>query len=457
MITVAANVATLFDRISARSSATVLWAERREVSGQELLSEVQAWENRLSDARVGAGSICAFSGDYSLATVSLMLALLRMAAVSVPLGLRGARDGREFSALAGAEWDIDSQSGRVISLPDNEVSRHPLYGALRTHGHPGLVVFTSGSTGRPKAIVHDMDRVTGKFRIERPGWRTVLFLLIDHFGGVNTLLSALAHGGVGVCLENRSAEGVCRTIQESRADLLPTTPSFLSVLVAAGNWRHYDLSSIRLITYGAEPMPESTLRRSHEIFPSATFKQTYGLSELGVLRSSSPDPSSLWLRLGGDGFETRVVDGILHIRSASSMLGYLNAPSPIDADGWMNTGDLVEERNGLMRFLGRRTEVINVGGEKVYPAEVESVLMEAPNVAEATVYPIRHSLLGQVVGARVAITIPESSQKASSRLREHCRAKLPKYKVPMRIEIADLESLSSERAKKIRSSGDAPS
>lgn len=456
-MTSGANVATLFDRISARSNAAVLWTMRREVSGRALLSEVQAWEARLSDARVGAGSVCAFSGDYSLATVSLMLALMRIAAISVPLGLRGERDRRELSALAGVEWDIDSQTGRVVSLPGNDVSSHPLYGGLRRLGHPGLVVFTSGSTGKPKAIVHDMDRVTGKFRVSRPAWRTILFLLIDHFGGVNTLLSSLADGGVGVCLESRGAEGVCRTIQESRADLLPTTPSFLSILVASGMWRTHDLSSIRLITYGAEPMPASTLQRSQEIFTSAIFKQTYGLSELGVLRSSSPDPSSLWLRLGGDGFETRVVDGILHIRSASSMLGYLNAPSPIDADGWMNTGDLVEERDGLVRFLGRRTEVINVGGEKVFPVEVESVLMDAPNVAEATVYPIRHSLLGQVVGARVALTTTESSQEASSRLREHCRAKLPKYKVPMRIEIADLESLTSERAKKLRVSGDAPS
>ncbi|WP_368853906.1 AMP-binding protein, partial [Streptobacillus notomytis] len=75
------------------------------------------------------------------------------------------------------------------------------------------------------------------------------------------------------------------------------------MLIGSGLWRKYDLSSIRLITFGAEPMPPATLRRVREVFPNAALKQTYGLSELGVLRSSSPDPESLWIRIGGDGFE----------------------------------------------------------------------------------------------------------------------------------------------------------
>jgi long-chain acyl-CoA synthetase len=277
-----------------------------------------------------------------------------------------------------------------------------------------------------------------------------MFLMMDHFGGVNTLLSTLAYGGVAICVEQRSPEAVCRAIARGRAELLPTTPTFLNMIIASGAWRHHDLSALRLITYGTEPMPEATLRRIREVFPQAALKQTYGLSELGVLHSQSPDPGSLWLRIGGKGFETRVVDGMLHIRSESSMVGYLNAPSPIDADGWMNTGDVVEEQNGLIRFVGRASEVINVGGQKVFPMEVESVLLGASNVIEATVFGVRHPLLGQAVRAIVSLAEPEAEEALAERLKDHCRARLAKYKVPLRFDVADPESHVSERAKKRR-------
>src|SRR5690606_30667815 len=107
-------------------------------------------------------------------------------------------------------------------------------------------------------------------------------------------------------------------------------PTFLNFLIASRVYAAHDLSSVELITYGTELMPEATLKQVSEIFPNATLKQTYGLSELGVLRSESRDSGSLWLKVGGSGFETKVVDGILWIRSEANMVGYLNAPSPFD-------------------------------------------------------------------------------------------------------------------------------
>src|SRR5262249_55147607 len=152
------------------------------------------------------------------------------------------------------------------------------------------------------------------------------------------------------------------------------------------------------------------LQRIASAFPDVELKQTYGLSELGVLHSQSADRDSLWLRVGGQGFETRVDNGVLHIRSASRMVGYLNAPDAIDDDGWMNTGDPVDERAGMLRFLGRESQVINVGGQKVFPAEIEDVLLEAPNVSEATVYGRQHALLGQAVCARVSLLTGEDPE-----------------------------------------------
>lgn len=442
------HVDLLFERLRGRAAQPVLWERGREIPAGELLRHSEALESRLRAQGVGPGTVAGFSGDYGLANVALFLALFRLRAIAVPFSEGAAAERGMLAAEARMESWIDAGSGNVERT--GAAADHTLVQQLRALGHPGLIVFTSGSSGKPKAILHDVERVAAKFAAERRGWRMVLFLLMDHFGGFNTLLACLSHGGLGVCSTGRTPDEICAAIADARADLLPTTPTFLSLLIASGAAQRHDLSSIRLVTYGAEPMPESTLRRLPSLFPNAEFKQTYGLSELGVLHSASPDKRSLWLRVGGEGFETRVVDGTLHIRSASSMLGYLNAPSPIDAEGWMNTGDLVEEHDGLIRVIGRVSDVINVGGQKVFPVEVESVLQEHPGVVEATVHAARHPVLGQAVAAKLTLAEGVEPQAAVASLRAFCRERLQKYKVPMRFEIVGLEEHGNDRGKKVR-------
>ena len=111
------------------------------------------------------------------------------------------------------------------------------------------------------------------------------------------------------------------------------------------------------MTYGTEVMPESTLKQFHELFPKVLLLQTYGLSEVGILRSKSKSSDSLWVKVGGEGFETRVVDGMLEIKAKSAMLGYLNAESPFTEDGWFKTGDAVEVDGEYIRILGRKSEM----------------------------------------------------------------------------------------------------
>ena len=224
----------------------------------------------------------------------------------------------------------------------------------------------------------------------------------------------------------------------------------MNLLIASGVWQRYDLSSLELITYCTELMPEATLERVRTMFPRAAVKQTYGLSELGVLRSASPEEASTWLRIGGEGFETKVVDGVLWIRSQSSMVGYLNHPNPFDEDGWMCTGDEVEVKGDLLRFVGRQSEIINVGGQKVFPAEVEGVLLEAENVREATVFGVSHIVLGQVLCARISVVHAEDKDALTLRLRAFCKARLSKHKVPVKIDVVDMDAHSSQRHKKIR-------
>ncbi len=444
------GVDQLVARMRERANAQAIDGDFGALTYDELLAASDLWMRRLQENGIGSGKVCGYVGDYSPETIALFLSLIRLGAIAVPLTREVEHELPRYQDIAGLEWLVRFDGNAGIISARGGLSANPLIEQFRKLGHPGLLVFTSGSTGEPKGILHDMQRVIAKFASQRRGWRTLLFLMMDHFGGLNTLLSVLAHGGVAICTERRTPDNVCNTIMRARAELLPTTPTFLNLILASGAWQRHDLSSVRLITYGTEPMQETTLKRVLEIFPQAKLKQTYGLSELGVLHSQSPDPKSLWLRIGGPGFETRVVDNVLHIRSASSMFGYLNAPHPIDADGWMNTGDLVEEADGLIRFLGRKSEIINVGGQKVFPTEVEAVLLGADNVTDASVFGVRHPLLGQAVRARVSLAKSELPAEVSERLKEHCRARLAKYKVPLFFEIVDLKEQVTERVKKRR-------
>src|SRR5207302_6680057 len=113
-----------------------------------------------------------------------------------------------------------------------------------------------------------------------------------------------------------------------------------------------------------EPMPPSTLSALRDILPNVTYRQLYGLTELGVLPARSDARDPLWIRFDDRAVETKVIDGRLWVRSPSAMLGYLNTEQPFDADGWFNTQDAVVVDGDRLRILGRVSELINVGGEK---------------------------------------------------------------------------------------------
>jgi len=196
-------------------------------------------------------------------------------------------------------------------------------------------------------------------------------------------------------------------------------------------------------------MPESTLKKFCSLFPDIQMLQTYGLSEIGVLRSKSKSSDSLWLKIGGEEFETRVIDGLLQIKAQSAMLGYLNAPSPFTEDGWLITGDSVEVDGEYLKILGRKSELINVGGQKVYPNEIEGVILEMENVAEVTVYGERNAIMGSIVCAKVRLKDSDDSSAFSLKLKQFCQSRMEAYKIPMRIFLEEKE-LSTERFKKGR-------
>lgn len=415
-----------------------------------LSNRIAEWRDTLTQWQVTPGSVVAIEGDFSPNSVALFLALIEHRCILVPLTSSVESKKPLFRQIAEIELSIKIDVADQTTLVPNVKATHPYYQKLRELAHPGLVLFSSGSTGISKAAVHDVTTLLEKFKLVRKRRRAMSFLLFDHIGGVNTMLYSLSNGGCLVTLVHRNPDAVLRAVEKHRADLLPTSPTFINLLLLSEAYKRHDLSSLQTVTYGTEPMPESTLQRFHNLFPHITLQQTYGLSELGILRSKSRSSDSLWVKVGGEGFATRVINGVLQIKAQSAMLGYLNAPSPFTDDGWFNTGDSVEVDGEYFKILGRRSEIINVGGEKVYPAEVESVIQEMPEVAEVTVHGEKNPITGNIVCAKVRLASAVEDAKAFvSKLKKHCRERMELFKVPAKVSLENTEQYSG-RFKKTR-------
>lgn len=435
-----------------RHAEAIIW-KQQVYTYDWLLQRFDDWKNRIALENLRPGAIVILEADFSPHAVALFLALADHGCILVPLTESVKAKRATFISIAEGEIAFKIDGNDVVTVePLSQTASHPLYQQLRSDAHPGLVLFSSGSTGESKAAVHDLLSLLDKFKTRRRSLRTISFLLYDHIGGVNTMLYTLSNGGCLVTVQTRSPDEVLAAVETYKVELLPTSPTFINLVLLSEAYRRYDLSSLKTVTYGTEPMPESTLRRFNSLFPNINLQQTYGLSEVGILRSKSKSSDSLWVKLGGESFETRVVDGILQIKAKSAMLGYLNAPSPLTADGWFNTNDAVEVEGEYLKILGRTSDIINVGGEKVYPAEVESVIQELESVADVTVFGEKNPITGNIVCAHVlpSFALEETQRKEFiARVKQHCREHLQNYKVPVKINLVTAQQYG-ERFKKIR-------
>jgi long-chain acyl-CoA synthetase len=446
----------MFDFIQFNEKAALV-RDGREYSYRWLDNRIAEFAERLATHGVAPGSAVSIESDFCPNAIAWFFALTRKKCVIVPLSASGASSsGLRATALV-EHRIVDcgfSAGGTIVDEPIQPKSEVPtLYQQLHRRDHAGLVLFSSGSTGSPKAAVHDLQPLFERFQTPGRPYRSIAFLLFDHIGGINTMLYILSSGGCLVAVPDRRPETVLAAVEKHRVELLPASPTFLNMILLSDACQDYDLSSLKVVSYGTEPMARSTLLRFHQLFPDVRLRQTYGLSEIGIPKTKSKASDSLWLKIGGEGVETKVVDGVLHIRSKTAMLGYLNAPSPFGEDGWLNTGDAVEVDGEYFRFLGRRDEMINVGGEKVYPPEVENMLMQMPAIADATVYGEKNLLTGAIVCAKVLLHAGYQNVDAAEmrrEIREFCQKKLAKYKIP--VKIVFVETLTAtDRFKKKRS------
>jgi acyl-CoA synthetase (AMP-forming)/AMP-acid ligase II len=213
----------------------------------------------------------------------------------------------------------------------------------------------------------------------------------------------------------------------------------------------FNLSSLKMITYGTEPMQESLLLRLGKVFPKVRFLQTFGTSETGILQTSSRSSDSLQMKFDDPNQEHKIVEGELWLRSKTQVLGYINANmESFTSDGWFRTGDIVEEHEeGFLKICGRNKEIVNVGGEKVFPAEVESILLGMELVADALVHGEPNAITGQSVVAEIVLGSDLEKREAKKQIKKYCRERLAGYKVPTKLIFKQRTDIG-DRFKKMR-------
>jgi len=380
-------------------------------------------------SEVKSGDVVALIGDFDPQSILTLLQLIDKNVILVPLTVDTRPQHEYFFESALVDVVIEGEEVNRIT----HSIKHEIIESLRSKEHAGLVLFSTGTTGRPKAILHDLTLFMQRFETPRPTLKTINFLLFDHIGGLNTLLHTLFNKGTVVAPKSRSVEDILTTCTEHKIEVLPTTPTFLRMMLMSGLIPESVPKSLRIITYGTERMDQPTLDALCELLPNIDIRQTFGMSELGIVRVKSEARNSLFMKVGGEGVETRVVDNVLEIRSQTRMLGYLNADSPFDDEGWYNTKDIVEERDGLYKVTGRTSEVINVGGLKFMASEVERVALQYENVelvkAEAKTNPI--------TGQHVELTVQsgKNNEVDKTGLKTFLAEQLPKHMMPKRIKV----------------------
>jgi acyl-coenzyme A synthetase/AMP-(fatty) acid ligase len=258
-------------------------------------------------------------------------------------------------------------------------------------------------------------------------------------------------GGTAVVPERRTPDEICSLVETYGIRLLPTSPTFLNLILIGGYHEKFDLGSLRLITYGTEPMPEELLRRVHTALPRIRLLQTFGTSETGISTTTSESSSSTYFKISDENVSYRIVDGELQLKSRTQFMGYLNYPSDsLTEDGWFRTGDLVEENaDGYLKVRGRAKEIINVGGEKVLPLELESLLLGSPLIDDCVVYGRPNSITGQSVCVDIKASGPLSRAEARKHVHAFLDGKVEPFKIPTKVQVVEELSVS-ERFKKRR-------
>lgn len=304
------------------------------------------------------------------------------------------------------------------------------------------VLLTSGTTGVPKMVVHSLTGLTAAIKRQAHSepvvWGT--FYDIRRYGGLQIFLRAIL-GGASMIFSSTGEPIAGHLLRLARHGVthLSGTPS---------HWRRalmspdVDKISPRYVRLSGEIADQAVLDHLRAVFPQAAIGHAYASTEAGVgfaVNDGLAGFPAAYLAGVHDSVEMKVLDGSLRIRSTGAASRYTGARGGelLDSDGFVDSGDVVEQRGDRYFFIGRKGGIINVGGLKVHPEEVEAVINQHSEVRMSLVRAKPNPLTGAIVIAEIVLNSPceqtQDETKIKNDILKFCRGKLPRYKVPASI------------------------
>ena len=321
-----------------------------------------------------------------------------------------------------------------------------------------FIMYTSGTTGLPKGVMHSHSTamwsvITGNTTADtRYNDRYLICLPLFHVGALNPMLSIIHKGGTGVIMSEFHPVKIWEVFATERISVTLAVPAMLNFMLTTFDKESHDISHLRWVMSGAAPVPVPLIKAYEAM--GIEIHQVYGLTETcgpGCLIS----PDDALTRAGSTGktffhTEVRVVDeqgndcapnepGEVIISGPHVMVGYWNRPDATAetiVDGWLRTGDVaIQDHDGFIYIQDRIKDMIISGGENVYPAEIENVLMAMEGVADAAVIGIPSEKWGE---SPLAVVVRSSEDVSAEDVIAHCDGKLARFKMPKAVEFTDV-------------------
>ncbi|MCX4767722.1 long-chain fatty acid--CoA ligase [Streptomyces sp. NBC_01275] len=486
------NFASILDyHLSQRPDAVVVVQEKQRLTVRQLHERVNRLAAGLSELGVGRGDVVGLLLYNQPEFLELVYAVNRIGAVFLPLNYRLSEEewqyilGHAQAKVLVTEPEFVRAADRILSdLPglahriqvggdttaeawtgyEDLLARHPGARVEPVEAGPDelqRLMYTSGTTARPKGVCLTHANVQAKnlAHIVHFGLTAADTTLVCgplyHVGGLDMPALATLYAGGSVVLQRKfDAAGALRAIEEHGVTNVWLAPAMVNAVLEVPDRESYDTRSVRFVLGGGEKTPEPVLRRIMSAFPGAWFADAYGLTET-VSGDTFLDRAHALTKLGSVGrpvphTRIRIVDdtgkevpagelGEITLRGPKVFAGYWRdeqATAAVLRDGWFHTGDIGHvDEDGFLYIDDRKKDMIVSGGENIATPEVERVLYAHPAVLEAAVVGLTHPRWGEVPRAFVVLR-PEANAGAEE-LREFCRARLARFKVPARFDFVD--------------------
>lgn len=462
----------------------------KQITYRQLVNSILNISNRLTELDVAKNDrICLFVNN-SIEYVILYYAVWKAGCIVVALNIESkVRDISNWLKHSDAKLlifdDSLSESKRILDNKDsnikyicvdnifnNKVTNAVVDSNLPDPEDIASIIYTSGTTGNPKGVTlshknlyFNMMSILDYLPITDND--IFINVLPFYYSYGNSVLHTHMMKGACIVLINSMMfpKVVLEAIEKHKATSLSGVPSTFLLLLNRTNMSAYNIESIKYITQAGGAMAPSTTKKLIETLPNSSIYIMYGQTEASA-RLTYLEPGRIIEKMSSigkpiSGVEVSVINengeqadigeiGVLHVRGNNIMKGYWKDPkltsTVIDENGWLNTGDLVKsDDEGFLYIIGRKSEMIKSGANRISPKEIEEVLLLLPEIHDCAVIGVEDDMLGEVIKAYIV----SGDNIDALKVKKHCKDNLANYKIPKYIEfINDLPKTSSGKTKK---------